>query len=148
MLQCNHYKSQKLKGIKTMKILKLLISLLCVSLFAIGCAKTTAQTTDSAMSQPILQTPPTLQSPQNPFQGIPKSVIIAKNGDTFDANNYANTLYHIIIFDNNVLWGGLFDEAQSVYKSPDREILYTLTGETLTIKDIAQNTQFTITHFS
>lgn len=145
MLQCNLLKKSKEK---TMKIFKLLISLLCASLFAIGCAKTTTQsvqTTDSATTQPTLQNAPTLQTP---FQSIPKSVMIAKNGDTFDANNYANTLYHLIIFDNNVLWGGLFDEAQSVYKSPDREILYTLTGETLTIKDIAQNTQFTITHFS
>lgn len=145
MLQCNLLKKSKEK---TMKIFKLLISLLCASLFAIGCAKTTTQsvqTTDSATTQPTLQNAPTLQTP---FQSIPKSVMIAKNGDTFDANNYANTLYHIIIFDNNVLWGGLFDEAQSVYKSPDREILYTLTGDTLTIKDIAQNTQFTITHFS
>lgn len=128
-----------------MKIFKLIISLLCALLFAIGCAKTTTQTADSPKPQPTLQTPPTLQSP---LQSIPKSVMIAKNGDTFDANNYANTLYHIIIFDNNVLWGGIFDDKQNLYKSPDREILYTLTGDTLTIKDIAQNTQFTITHFS
>ena len=145
-----------------MQVLKLVISLLCACLFIIvcaGCAKKTAPSIDSTTShspkpQPTLQSSPqnapTLQRPQNSptLQGAQKSVIVAKNGDTFDANNYANTLYHIIIFDNNVLWGGIFDEAQGVYKSPDREILYTLTGETLTIKDIAQNTQFTITHFS
>ena len=134
-----------------MKIFKIIISLLCALLFVIGCAKTTAQTADSATSQPTPQNAPTLQSVptlQSPLQSIPKSVMIAKNGDTFDANNYANTLYHIIIFDNNVLWGGIFDDKQGIYKSPDREISYTLAGETLTIKDIAQNTQFTITHFS
>lgn len=128
-----------------MKIFKLLISLLCASLFVIGCAKTTTQTADSPKAQPISQNTPTLQSP---LQGAQKSVIFAKNGDTFDSNNYANTLYYTIIFDNTVLVGGIFDDKQSVYKSPDREISYTLTGETLTIKDIAQNTQFTITHFS
>lgn len=145
-----------------MQVLKLVISLLCAWLFAIvcaGCAKKTTPSIDNTTShspkpQLVSQSAPTLQTPQtpptlqSPLQSIPKSVMIAKNGDTFDANNYANTLYHIIIFDNNVLWGGIFDEAQSVYKSPDREILYTLTGDTLTIKDIAQNTQFTIKHFS
>lgn len=145
-----------------MQVLKLVISLLCAWLFAIvcaGCAKKTTPSIDNTTShspkpQLVSQNAPTLQTPQtpptlqSPLQSIPKSIMIAKNGDTFDANNYANTLYHIIIFDNNVLMGGIFDEAQSVYKSPDREILYTLTGETLTIKDIAQNTQFTIKHFS
>lgn len=145
-----------------MQVLKLVISLLCAWLFAIvcaGCAKKTTPSIDNTTShspkpQLVSQSAPTLQTPQtpptlqSPLQSIPKSVMIAKNGDTFDANNYANTLYHIIIFDNNVLMGGIFDEAQNLYKSPDREILYTLTGETLTIKDIAQNTQFTIKHFS
>ncbi len=135
-----------------MKVFKLIISLLCVSLFVIGCAKKTAPSADSPKPQPTLQSSPqsapTLQSPQSPFQSIPKSVIVARNGDTIDGNGYANTLYHIIIFDNNVLWGGIFDDKQNLYKSPDREILYTLTGDTLTIKDIAQNTQFTIINFS
>ncbi len=122
-----------------MKVFKLIVLLLCASCFIIGCAKKTAQSTDSPKPQPTLQ---------SPLQSIPKSVIIARNGSSFDSNNYANTLYYTIIFDNNVLMGGIFDEAQNLYKSPDREILYTLTGETLTIKDIAQNTQFTIKHFS
>ena len=137
-----------------MKIFKIIISLICALCFAIGCAKTTTQTADSATSQPTPQNAPISQSPQSPptlqspLQGIQKSIIIAKNGDTIDGNGYANTLYYTIIFDNTVLMGGIFDDKQGIYKSPDREILYTLTGETLTIKDIAQNTQFTIKHFS
>lgn len=150
MLQLKHHKSKD----KKMQVFKLIISLICALCFAIGCAKTTTPTTDSPKPRPTPQNAPTLQSPQSPptlqspLQSIPKSVMIAKNGDTFDANNYANTLYHIIIFDNNVLWGGIFDDKQGIYKSPDREISYTLVGDTLTIKDIAQNTQFTIKHFS
>ena len=133
-----------------MKVFKLIISLLCACLFVIGCAKKTAPSIDNTTShspkpQLVSQNAPTLQSP---LQGIQKSIIIAKNGDTFDANNYANTLYHIIIFDNSVLMGGIFDDKQSIYKSPDREISYTLVSDTLTIKDIARNTQFTIKHFS
>ena len=129
-----------------MKVFKLIISLLCAIIFAIGCAKTTAPNDNP---QPISQTPPTLQNaPILQSQNMPKSIIFAKNGDTIDGNGYANTLYFKIIFDNNVLMGGIFDDKQSVYKSPDREIVYTLNGQTLTIKNIAQNTQFTIINFS
>lgn len=140
-----------------MKVFKLIISLLCACLFVIGCAKKTAPSIDNTTSHspkprptpqnaPTLQRTPTLQTPM--LQGIQKSIIIAKNGDTIDGNGYANTLYHIIIFDNTVLMGGIFDDKQGIYKSPDREISYTLTGDTLTIKDIAKNTQFTIINFS
>lgn len=155
MLQLKYHKSKERK----MKVFKLIISLLCACLFVIGCAKKTAPSIDNTTShspkpRPVSQNAPVSQSPQSPptlqspLQGIQKSIIIAKNGDTFDANNYANTLYHIIIFDNSVLMGGIFDDKQGIYKSPDREISYTLVGETLTIKDIARNTQFTIKHFS
>ena len=135
-----------------MKVFKLIISLLCAIIFAIGCAKNTAPTADSPQptlqNAPISQTPPTLQNaPILQSQAIPKSIIFAKNGDTIDGNGYANTLYIKIIFDNNVLMGGIFD-TEGVYKSPDREIVYTLNGQTLTIKNIAQNTQFTIINFS
>ncbi|MGX3045369.1 hypothetical protein [Helicobacter sp. T3_23-1056] len=91
------------------------------------------------------QARPTLQSP---LQSAQKRVIFAKNGDSIDANNYPNTLYLNIIFNNDLLVGGIFDEAQKLYKSPDRELLYTLEGDTLTIKNIPQNQHFTITHFS
>lgn len=155
MLQFKYHKSKEQK----MKVFKLIISLLCACLFVIGCAKKTVPSIDSTTShspkpRPTPQNATTLQSPQSPptlqspLQGAQKSIIIARNGDTFDSNNYANTLYYTIIFDNTVLVGGIFDEAQNLYKSPDREISYTLTGETLTIKDIAQNTQFTIKHFT
>ena len=109
---------------------------------------TTSKDSQSPKNQPntqVSQSQPTLQSP---LQSTQKSVIFAKNGDTIDANNYPNTLYLNIIFDNDLLVGGIFDEAQNLYKSPDRELLYTLNGDTLTIKNIPQNQHFTITHFS
>ena len=133
-----------------MRAFKLILSLLCAICFAIGCAKSTAATADNTQ-QPISQSVPTLQSPsQNlpTLQSAQRRIIIAKNGDVIDGNGYANTTYYNIIFNNNVLVGGIFDDKQNLYKSPDREIIYTLSGDTLEIKDIPQNTRFTITHFS
>ena len=103
------------------------------------------QHAQNPQNKPNSQNQPTLQSP---LQSAQKSVIFAKNGDTIDANNYPNTLYVNIIFDNDLLVGGIFDEAQNLYKSPDRDIIYTLNGDTLTIKNIPQNQHFTIAHFS
>ena len=137
-----------------MQVFKLTLSLLCVMCFAIGCAKTTAQTTPQSQPQtaPILQSPqnslqsqPTLQSP---LQGMAKQIRIARNGDTIDANDFPNTLFVTIIFNNDLLVGGIFDEGQNLYRSPDRDLTYTLNGDTLTIKNIPQNQSFTITHFS
>lgn len=109
MLQFTHQKTED-----KMKFLKLILLLLCVVCFINGCAKATKPTIDnpnnpqvSPNSQPTLQSP--LQS-QPTLQGMSKRIIIAKNNSTFDANSYPNTLYLTIIFNNNVLVGGIFDD--------------------------------------
>ncbi len=135
----------------TIKTLKLIFALLCAMCFAIGCAKTTARTTPQSQPQnaPILQNPP--QSPptsQSPLQSMAKRVLFPKNGDTINANDFPNTLLVNIIFNNYWLVGGIFDEWQNLYRSPDRDMIYTLNGNTLTIKNVPQNQSFTITNFS
>ena len=67
-----------------MRAFKLILSLLCAICFAIGCAKSTATSTDNTQ-QPISQSVPTLQSPsQNlpTLQSVQRRIIIAKAQDT------------------------------------------------------------------
>lgn len=83
----------------------------------------------------------------------PKSTINANDKSTIDSAKYTDAKSRAIAFGGNILRGGIFDNSQNLYLSPDRRVSYALTNgtldnSTLEIKAICEKQSFVITNFS
>ncbi len=131
-------------------IIKLLVACVIVG-FVMGCAKKA----DNNFTQ--TQTPPQAQAqtdkkPQAPIvqsalQGAPMQRITARDKSIINSLDFPNTQYVSIIFDNEILRGGIF-ESQNTYRSDNRRFLFVLESGTLTITEIFKKMSFTIKNFS
>ncbi len=131
-------------------IIKFLVAFMLVG-FVVGCAKKA----DNNFTQ--TQTPPQTQAQtdkkpqapvlQSPLQNMIMQVITANDKTIIDANDFPNTQYVSIIFDNETVRGGIF-ESQNTYRSDNRRFLFVLESGTLTITEIFKKISFTIKNFS
>ena len=88
-----------------------------------------------------------------PRSTSPKSTINANDKNTIDSAKYTDAKSRAIAFGGNILRGGIFDNSQNLYLSPDRRISYaftngTLDNSTLEIKAICEKQSFVIANFS
>lgn len=79
----------------------------------------------------------------------PKSTINANDKSTIDSAKYTDAKSRTIAFGSNILRGGIFDNSQNLYLSPDRRVSYALLEpNTLEIKAVCEKQGFKISNFS
>lgn len=81
-------------------------------------------------------------------RALPKGVINANDKSTIDTTKYTDTKSRVIAFNGVVLKGGIYDSAQKLYFSHDRQISYIINDNTLEVKAICQKQGFTLTNFA
>ena len=143
-----------MKNIAMKNIARFLIACAFVG-FMVGCS-TRVNVSETYINESINEAPQTqivqgaLQSaPIPPLQSAPLQIINANDKSVIDANDFANTQYVSIIFDSEVLYGGIYDENTNLYKSPDRRISFEIKEkDTLEIREIYKQLSFTIKNFS
>ena len=139
-----------MKNIIMKSIARFLIACAFVG-FMVGCS-TRVNVSETYIDEAIneaAQAPIVQSAPLSPLQSAPLQIINANDKSVIDANEFANTQYVSIIFDSEVLYGGIYDESTNLYKSPNRRISFEIKGkDTLEVREIYKQISFTIKNFS